>query len=211
MKRTSNILVMGDVHGDFSKMNTILNKLNPHITLQTGDFGYWPIFNKKTPISKNKLYWIDGNHEDFYALNKRTTDELWTNIIYKPRCSTLTLPDNRNVLFIGGAISIDKQYRTQGYDWFKEELITQEDMNKMPNTHIDIVISHTVPQFLTLKDLYPVHDPSRDFLSQVYERYKPTLWYAGHFHFYRKLKHDGHCTFTILNDLRSSNSYEWII
>lgn len=195
------VLMMGDVHGRFIEMNKILNTIKPDITIQTGDFGYWPKF-KTQQIEKptGKLYWIDGNHEDHDSLMERENDELWPNIIYKPRGSTLTLPDNRKVLFMGGADSIDKQYRTQGYDWFIEELITEEDIHNLPDTHIDIVVSHTVPQFIKLKGLYEIPDISRFYLNEVYDKYRPTQWYAGHFHFYNKQKFNN-CTFTILSSV----------
>lgn len=101
---------------------------------------------------------------------------------------TLPEPDGRTVLFMGGADSIDKKSRILGVDWFKEELITQKDLDSITvpdNTKIDIVISHTCPmEFHPLGDRksYYNNDPSRYALSYILETYKPKLWYFGHWH-----------------------------
>ena len=48
------VIVIGDVHGEFNKLNAFLNKpKNIDIILQCGDFGYWPksgiiLFAKET-------------------------------------------------------------------------------------------------------------------------------------------------------------------
>ena len=54
------------------------------------------------------------------------------NIFYMPRGSVLSLSDGRNVLFMGGAESVDKRRRTPGYDWFKQELIRPQDLSNLP-------------------------------------------------------------------------------
>ena len=181
------IVVMGDIHGDFATLNTFINKHHPKIILQVGDFGYWPnMTDVGTPKAQDTLiYFCDGNHEDHWALRDRTTDELWPNIHFMPRGSTLRLPDGRNVLFIGGGISIDKYRRTIGVSWFPEETITQKDISNLPDETVDIVISHTCPNEFDIRGRFNMakfDDPSQDALSVVLEKYNPALWYFGHFH-----------------------------
>ena len=66
---------------------------------------------------------------------------------------------------------------------------------------IDIVISHTAPESVVLPEILcgAFYDPSRAVLEAVLRRYKPTLWFCGHFHiaFKQKLL-DGACTFVAL-------------
>jgi hypothetical protein len=106
------------------------------------------------------------------------------------RGNTLTLPDGRNVLFMGGAHSIDEDAREPGIDWFPQEAITEADIHNLPDMEIDIVISHTCPVeiFDKLSKMTGMisHDidSSRGALSYVLERYRPALWYFGHFHVY---------------------------
>jgi len=70
------------------------------------------------------------------------------------RGSVLKLPDKRNILFIGGALSIDKKQRTIGYDWFPQETISQKNIFELPDEKIDIVISHTAPKYFHPDDYY---------------------------------------------------------
>ena len=90
----SGIYVVGDTHAEWSLLNTFINKKNPDLILQVGDFGYWPAFNDSYELGnhtrdmfgrirkkhkwyqcgiKNKstrILFCDGNHEDHWALAK---------------------------------------------------------------------------------------------------------------------------------------------
>ncbi|MDD2620941.1 MAG: metallophosphoesterase, partial [Syntrophomonadaceae bacterium] len=194
------ICIMGDVEGDWKTMMETINEDRPDMVLQVGDFGYWPgrpeykysrkMFNNQIPI-----YFCDGNHEDHKNLRKLCKQHgsscpiaVGLNLFYMPRGSVLTLPDGRNVLFMGGAESVDKRQRTPGYDWFQQEIILPEDIANLPSedTKVDIVISHTSTlEFQIVPDIYAgifASDPCRAMLSQVLQKYQPDLWYFGHFH-----------------------------
>lgn len=200
-KNCTNIIVVGDVHGEWASLNTLINKKCPSMVISCGDFGYWPRFaahaeekhdfrfnvrNNGTPV-----YFCDGNHEDHESLRKLETSSIpgMENVFYQKRGSTFTLPDGRTVLFMGGAGSIDKESRLRGIDWFPEELITMGDIYNLPDLKVDIVISHTCPAELldTMLEEDPrkVDDPSNAALSHVLEKYSPSLWYFGHWHAYR--------------------------
>ena len=197
--KSDKILILGDIHGDFGTMNQLISKKNPEIILQTGDFGFWPHMNtfrtdsfgnnireekKILKINNAKLYWCDGNHEDHWELKKLTSNEIWPNVFYMKRGSILTLPDGRNVLFMGGANSIDKNSRTLGIDWFPEENLTYADVESVPkDAKIDIVISHTCPNEFDI-GCYDV-DSNRYALSYILDTFRPSLWYFGHWHIYK--------------------------
>ena len=209
------VIVAGDVHGDFSALNELLNKEQPEILIQLGDFGYWPrtpdytkhlIKNKET-----KIYWCDGNHEDFESLRlningKKEPQEIRPNIFYMPRGTTLTLPDGRNTLFVGGADSIDKMYRQIGINWFAEEILLPEEVcNIDPATKVDIVFSHTAPNEFDIKGTLDmkwfgdkIEDPSRKALSYVLETFNPPLWYFGHWHHHKRGQYKD-CKWTALD------------
>ncbi len=201
------IIVCGDTHGEWSYLNTLINKRNPDIILQCGDYGYWPSFEVKdiglydtqyvrrttyklcgVKNPNTKIYWCDGNHQECSKVNKRKNNEICPNIFYMKRGSTLTLPDGRVVLFMGGADSIDKQHRTPGHDWFPEEIISQKDIYDLPDVKVDIIISHTCPvEFNILSEFRAKHgDPSRLALSSLLEKYSPSLWYYGHWHTFKQ-------------------------
>jgi len=135
------------------------------------------------------ILWCDGNHEDHWSLKNRKSNEIEEGIIYMPRGSIYTLPDGRNIMFMGGAFSIDKEYRRIGIDWFPEETITQKDLMGLPDVKVDVLISHTcskelLPEMLRVNP-WKTTDPSNDALSEVWKQYKPDLWYFGHWHQYK--------------------------
>jgi len=203
-------LVVGDIHGEFGYLNSLIHKKQPTVILQVGELGYWPKFRSKTQIKSpnTKIYFCDGNHEDHDSLKTLENNEVYENVYYMKRGSTLDLPDGRTVLFMGGAFSIDWEHRTPGIDWFPfEELVTEEDINKIPDKKIDIVISHTAPKEFYISNIdYSIPDPSRECLSQILEKYHPKLWYFGHFHSYMN-GFDYGCKWTGLAHPRSG--YRW--
>lgn len=202
------IIVVGDVHGDFHCLSDCLARHWPSLVLQVGDFG--ALLGKRLPrkgfcIADQPVavHFCDGNHENHFALQARRRNgklEIAPQVFYQPRGSTLTLPDGRVVLFAGGAASCDKDRRTLGVDWFPEEVLTSEEVALFPETHVDIVISHAAPTSVVLpRNLEnSLYDPSREALEIVLQRYKPTLWYCGHYHSSFK-QIIGGCHFTALN------------
>lgn len=196
-------LIIGDIHNEFGILNDLINKKKPDLIICCGDFGYWPRFNNKPHggtkqlsdiklQTAEKLLWIDGNHEDFWSLRNRISDEIEPGIIYMPRGSTYKLPDGRTILFMGGAYSIDKHLRRIGVDWFPEETITQKDFNDLPNVDIDIFITHTCPlelvDLLLPKYLLKKEEPSNIALTELWKIYNPKLWFFGHWHQYLEVK-----------------------
>jgi hypothetical protein len=225
-------LIVGDVHNEFGTLNTLINQHKPDFLFQVGDFGFWPrlVTPKQRSFAwasgikryrtmdvteiKNhntKIHWCDGNHEDHWTLKMfREDNQVAPNVFYQKRGSTITLPDGRNVLFMGGADSIDKDCRILGRDWFPEEIITQADIENLPDIQIDIVISHTCPECL-VADMLPYNsfkfnDPSTQALQYVLEKYDPQYWFFGHWHHFKRFKR-GYTTFTCLNMLPCSGSW----
>ena len=225
------VMVVGDIHRGFGEFNELLNKRKPEIVLQCGDFGYWPRepieniyghnrlkFRPERPAPKvhtgTLVFWCDGNHEDHQELILRDTDELWPNTWYMPRGSLLDLPDGRRVMFFGGASSVDRNTRTQGVDWFPEEVIRYSDITNIAyEGPIDIVISHTCPQEFDVnpgrKEEGYYKDPSRQALSYILRHYSPRLWYFGHWHKYMT-GYDSGCRWTCLSHPNAGKWWEYL-
>jgi len=211
-------MVCGDIHGRWSYLNDIINKKHPDIILQCGDFGFFPrLFPHKNKIKngKCKIYWCDGNHEDHWAIKDLKDNEVASNVFYMKRGNTLILPDGKTVLFMGGADSIDKNTRIIGCDWFPDEVITQSDVNNLLNIKIDIIISHTLPKEFDLIInnkwlMEKLRDPSRMALSYLLDKYRPSLWYFGHFHMHQTGKYKN-TEWTCLNMAGGGNGWwEWL-
>lgn len=190
-----NIIVTGDVHGRFGHLNALINKHknNLDLVICCGDFGYWPNHNEGIHSIKTHgipILWCDGNHEDHWTLRDRASDEVAENVFYMPRGSTYKLDDGRIILFMGGADSIDKENRSIGIDWFPEETINHGDMQGLPDTKIDIFVTHTCPKELyhTMVAYYEEKylEPSNHALSELWQMYKPDLWFFGHWHYYKE-------------------------
>jgi len=189
------ILVVGDVHNEFGRLNALINHKRPDLILQCGDFGIWPNVPWGAPVSNvktqgAKLLFCDGNHEDHWSLKERESDELAPNVFYMPRGSTYELDDGRTIMFMGGAESIDKHMRREGVDWFREEVITQSELDDLPDKKIDIFITHTCPLELVhdMLKYYPEkqREPSNHALSALWQMYKPKLWIFGHWHHHKE-------------------------
>ncbi|WP_031386810.1 metallophosphoesterase family protein [Desulfonatronum thiodismutans] len=166
------IMVLGDVHGMFARLNELINSKQPDIIIQCGDFGYYPEevrldsvtqgfvrpFDPATAIKntlqngkRTKIYWCDGNHEHYPSLFSRWKEaggrvepfEVGPEIYYMPRGSTLDLPSGEKVCFLGGARSVDRPLRDPD-DWWDEEILTPDVLDVLPES-ADMVISHTAP------------------------------------------------------------------
>lgn len=198
------IIALGDIHGEWQFLTNLIQTESPDIILQCGDYGFWPRFNSTGIHCENtKIYWCDGNHEDHWTLNQYTKNyfnQITKNCFYMKRGSVLRLPSGELVLFIGGALSIDRHLRTIGYDWFPEEIITQKDIYNLPDVKVDIVVSHTCPLFFDVDACFTekISDPSRVALNTVFELYKPKKWFFGHFHKTASGKYEN-CEWTCLD------------
>lgn len=219
------IIVLGDVHGNWDYINELIEYKKPNIILQTGDFGYFPNLDgqyiniKKWKLcginnGKTKIYFCDGNHSDHGALKLlENNNEICPNIFYMKRGSILTI-NNINILFMGGANSIDKNQRIYGIDWWPDEIIKEKDVYSVPeNSKIDMVISHTCPNEFKIENHVKGHviekDPSRDALSYILEKFKPKCWYFSHWHLFRKGYYNN-CKWTCLNREGFNGWFEWL-
>ena len=182
-------LLWGDLHGDFRYLQRFIQS-NPEISSITiaGDFGYGFPDTFDAPFIPNiPVYFIRGNHD-----NPQVREGFnWRNFNYIPDGAIIN-----GVLFIGGAYSIDKDWRTPGATWWPEEELNQREQAEIIKKiedypyPIKLVVSHDCPTFLykpafniTLKS----PSPTSEFLQYLYERIlvgdkRPTHWYFGHHH-----------------------------
>ncbi len=229
------IYVLGDIHAEFNKLNVFISRKKPSMILQCGDFGYWPKYDGRYELGNHRynsadaivkrrkwfqcgikneatsIYFCDGNHEDHSGLKALEVSEVCPNVLYMKRGSHLTLPDGRNVLFVGGGQSLDRHSRIPGETWFPNEVLSEGDLSELPEIGIDIVISHTCPREFACEvraeDPRKFQDPSHDVLSIILRKYAPRHWYFGHFHIYQKGVFDG-VQWTALNRVSDTGWFE---
>ena len=204
------IFITGDTHRDFSRLDNIsFNKDDMLIIL--GDAGINYFLNEKDNKIKDylkkyniKLFCVRGNHEErpenistYKEINmfggNVYIEEDYPYLIFAKDGEEYNI-DGKSVLVIGGAYSVDKEYRLMyGYKWFRDEQLTKEEMNKIYNKvkgkHYDIVLTHTCPRkyepvevFLSGIDQSKVDKSMEHFLDKIEDSIEYDKWYCGHYH-----------------------------
>jgi predicted phosphodiesterase len=167
MKKMHNIY-LGDIHGNFGLIHQYIDLFNlENVNLiQLGDFGigfkrfekdkrYLQMFHQKLVKNNVFVYAIRGNH-DYKPYFDNDPFNL-TNIKLVKDYTVLNL-GGENILFVGGAISVDRMER-YGFgkdgetepngivEWWKDEefILDEEKLNQYRD--IDVVVTHTAPAF----------------------------------------------------------------
>lgn len=109
--------------------------------------------------------------------------------------------NNKKVLVIGGAYSVDKYFRlAKGYNWYESEQPNDKTKNKVKkvlkdlNNKVDIILSHICPykylpreMFLAGIDQRAVDHSTEYFLDEIEENIDYKKWYCGHYHTDKKI------------------------
>lgn len=201
------VFILGDIHGSFKAIeNWLENYSSPGDTLiQAGDFGAGMVHDKaieslSEKLSKKKLNLIAirGNHDNpAYFTNTKVGD----SIEFISDC--VRDIEGKKYLFLGGAVSVDRYYRTINRNWWHgEEYQYNEDFLNSVSS-VDYVVTHTCPGFAkpyaTFKNIGFVEQFYQDdklleedlrvesnMMSDTYLKLKPNnnikTWYFGHFH-----------------------------
>lgn len=204
------IYITGDTHRDFSRLYG-LEMTSKDILIILGDIGINYCLNDEDIKIKEflkklkvRLFCIQGNHEErpenissYHELEmfggKVYIEDDYPNLIFAKNGELYNI-DGKSVLVIGGAYSVDKEYRLlYGYKWFKDEQLSQYEMNnildKYSGKNIDIILSHTCPYkyeprevFMAGLDQSKVDKAMEHFLDEVEEKVNYKKWYCGHYH-----------------------------
>jgi len=223
------IYVTGDTHGfrDIKKLNSRSFIKGKNLTKEDyvvicGDFGLLWTTDPKNQVYKEHKFWlewltnkqwttlvVDGNHEnmDMFAelevVNKfGGAVGKYNDSIFHLRRGEIYDIDDKKILTMGGATSVDKEWRLRneakyGKTWWEGELWSrdQEDncFNNLKNSNfkVDYVLSHTAP-ISVINDMFvsnwafsqKIEDPVSKLFEFIYKNYKLEFkkWYFGHFH-----------------------------
>ena len=215
----SKIFVCGDTHGSIEETKKLNNMHFPmqeqltkqDVVIQLGDFGWvWSFLGK----NKEQEYWLDwlasknftlavvlGNHENYDIIEQLPTIQKWGNelmvlkrdtgdIFFFKRGLTYMI-NNKKILIIGGALSIDKANRKAHISWWEQEELTSKEIETClfeidKHEHrFDYILTHTCPQ----KYIHHLEDNTvkvkcsvSSFLDHVDDMVTFTSWHFGHFH-----------------------------
>jgi Icc-related predicted phosphoesterase len=179
---------IGDVHGKFDAYEKLIRENDN--TIQVGDMGVgfrsWPHgeWRANPPhdkmVASNSLF-IRGNHDNPHVCRRHSQciqDGHFTKL------------DGRTTMFIGGGLSIDKDYRIEDFSWWPEEQLSQPEMNRIADIYEkvkpEIMVTHECPITATVNIPHSHHfdDHSRtsQFLQSLWNYHKPKIWVHGHHH-----------------------------
>lgn len=181
--------VIGDVHGKFKPYRNIIRDVP--FSIQAGDMGvgfrgyrHGELVHLTNPpydaMSEGHHLFIRGNHDNPEVCKRQ---RYW-------------IPDGTvvdGIFCLGGAVSIDRAYRTEGLDWWPDEELSYAELERMIDEYAaikpEVVITHDCPssianEILAAFNMRKIEDGSRTrvALEQMLAAHQPREWYFGHWH-----------------------------
>ena len=214
------IYVTGDTHGlqNFQKLHIFAGE-HPELTLDdyviiAGDCG--AVWSEKYLAADLRYYtelpftvlFVDGNHENFDLLNSFPI-EMWKggkvhkirpNLIHLMRGQVFEI-EGKTIFTFGGATSIDKCMRKEGFSWWPQELPTFEELDegmenlKRYNNKVDYIITHSCGERALMHHQVrraageKIYCPESHILSNFEDTVEFKHWYFGHFHIDARLSY----------------------
>lgn len=215
------VLLCGDTHSDYGWMKhgvlPTARDLGVDAVIVVGDFGYfndeWDFLNTTRTAREAfgvDVWFLDGNHEDFEILERdvrlgrereageykdRDPVNLGGSLFYLPRGARVTI-GGLKVAILGGATSIDRYDRVEGYNWFRAEEITEEDLKKAKDIGVaDVLLSHDAPSGWEIPGKFdvsrmrpswraqiPACEAHREVLARGLDLVQAKLVVHGHYH-----------------------------
>lgn len=202
------IRFIGDIHGKFMTYRNLLEGvygIDPAVkSVQIGDYGlgFDPFVDERQigwAAENSQHRFIRGNHDNIDVCRK----------------SEAFIPDmsysSDGVFYLGGAWSIDKDYRIAGRDWWPTEELSMSELEQAIDMYQDlrpkIVVTHDCPhnvawEMFLKQQTNPWHARTRTgmALQEMFDSWKPELHIFGHWHQTKVSNIDG-TTFVCLGEL----------
>ena len=210
------IFVTGDKHGRFSFLPQFCQEnqtTKEDLLIILGDAGINFYLNKTDKKLKQyishfpiTLFCVHGNHEErpqnISTYKAKYFDEYKCCCWYEEEFPNILFPFNGPAIIneklffiIGGAYSIDKNYRLEaGFPWFESEQLTNLEKECLllmleGKGTFDYILSHTAPLnyeptylFLDCIDQSTVDKSMEIFLQKVCDNIDFKNWYFAHYH-----------------------------
>ena len=177
------IRFIGDVHGKWMPYRKRLRGID--YSIQVGDFGVG------FPTSQRASGKVSEPPKDLQSENHRFIRGNHDNV---DLCKDIPgfISDGTvdgNMMFMGGAWSIDHAYRTEGVDWWRTEENTIPDLNSFIDIYEDtkpsVMVTHDCPTEVA-NAFFPYFKKegsrTRQALDAMLEIHWPNLWIFGHWH-----------------------------
>lgn len=187
---------IGDCHGKFERYKKLI-KDQKH-TRQVGDFGvgfftHDPSFDMVIPTSNPPYEHIMRGDHKFIRGNHDNPNVCARQKYYIPD-GTIEVFDGVKIMYIGGAKSVDREWRTEGFDWWADEELSHFKLQCFTDLYEvekpDVMVTHDVPEEVaklieTLSGRRKLDMPSitRQALDSMLWMHKPKHWFHGHWHY----------------------------
>ena len=183
---------IGDVHAKWDQYKRIIEEVPYGVpSVQVGDFGVGfvepdnsytmpPLPLPTAQTSQHRF--IRGNHD-----NLAVCQELGFFI------DDGTIEDG--VMYVGGALSIDRHVRKEGLNWWANEELSIEELSAIVDLYLlrepHTVVTHDCPDAIIMQiaDEHPYFSLQKRFKSRtgqalqtMWDFHKPDLWIFGHYH-----------------------------
>lgn len=188
------IRFIGDTHGKWDSLKKIARTSRSNIILGDVGIGFKYIdsdgemkFHSNPPydvFKKNNVRIIRGNHDNPDVCEKQD---------YYIKDGTIESIDDKKIMYIGGALSIDAAWRTEGLDWWRNEELSYFELENMIEKYLiekpDIMCTHDCPEEISIlmenltgRGKLNISSRTRDAFSVMLKFHKPKLWLFGHWH-----------------------------
>jgi len=161
---------IGDVHAQFDRYVACRDEVES--SLQVGDMGAG--FGK-LPAPKPNHYWLRGNHDDpSVCINRSDCISRYEYLV------------NFGMMVIAGAYSTDWRVRRQGIDYWRDEELSDADLQNAFYMALDhrapIVVTHCAPHVVQRIMGFDWGGRTSRMFDRLFGQYKPRLWVFGHYH-----------------------------
>lgn len=183
--------IVGDIHGKIYDYQAYSLAGWNGPSIQVGDFGigfagdYWHESVAEWQQANPQHRFIRGNHDN------------------PAQCKTMPGYINdgvieNDVMYIGGAWSIDWAYRREGFDWWKDEELSIEQLNRMYDIYVTVkprvMITHDAPTDVTYEmfvqsglaiggsNAKKIQTRTGQAFQAMFDAHQPEFWAFGHWH-----------------------------
>lgn len=176
------IRFIGDIHGKMLHYLSTIDGIEDSI--QVGDFGVgFGTVGAPDYIDK-QISEIPGNHRFIRGNHDHPKD--CTRSKYWIKDGTI----EDNMMLVGGAYSIDREYRIDGISWWRDEELSYEELNGLISLYSfmqpEIMVTHTAPisiprDYMGFR-IFGQGSRTELAFDQMLSIRRPKLWILGHWH-----------------------------
>ena len=165
---------IGDCHGKIAEYLAICSGCERSVQVGDMGLGFKGVYLPHDEVISHRF--VRGNHDDPNACAEHP---YWIEDgTYKD-----------GIMYIGGAWSIDREYRTEGVSWWRDEELSMEELNNIVDMAVKnkprVMVTHDCPTSVLDKIFgypYIIKTRTGQALDTILELCKPKLWIFGHHH-----------------------------